>query len=107
MDVLFFYVGLVSLPSHIALCLLLQRSLRENWPALHELFATPNERVVGPSRFKLLRGRYYFWWRPVPGNVPALSGGQLALLNLARTTGLLVAVGFLGFIGVAFIQATK
>jgi hypothetical protein len=106
MDILFYMAG-GALLSHFALCVLLQRRLREDPAALHELFAAPNERVIGQSRFQLLRARYYLLWRPMPKNLGTMSRGQVVLFNLAKTTGLLVIVGFLGFLALSVVQATK
>jgi hypothetical protein len=86
---LLFYVAGIALLSHFALCFLLQHRLRDNLPARRELFATPNEVVGGPSRFKLLRARYYLLWGQGPTSRQTMSSGQIILFNFARTTGLL------------------
>jgi hypothetical protein len=105
MNLLFFLAGFALL-AHVTLCLLLQRGLLDNQTVLRELFATPNERLVGNSPFRLLRVRYYFPWRPVPRSRQPMSLSQRVMLNFARATGLLMPVCALAFLALSFVRAT-
>jgi hypothetical protein len=105
MDLLFYLAGFALL-AHIALCLLLQRGLLDNPTVLRELFATPNERLVGNLQFRLLRVRYYLPWRPAPPSLDAMSPGGRIMLNFARATGILMPLCALAFLVLSFIQAT-
>ncbi len=104
MELLLYMAG-VALLAHIALCFALQRGPGENRAVLREIFATPNERLLGSSSFRLLRARYYLPWRPVPGDLRSMTSGQRLMLTLAQISGLLMPICFLFFIAASVIQA--
>ena len=104
MDLLFFIAG-SALLAHIALCLLLQNRLTGNTAALNELFASPNERLIKKSSFRLLRVRYYLAWRLTPQSLQVMSLGHRVLFTFAKMTGLLVPICSLGFLALSAIQA--
>src|SRR5205823_1383082 len=104
MDLLFVLAG-VALLAHVALCALLQRRLREERNVLHELFATPNQALLGSSSFRLLRARYYLPWQGVPATIRSLDAGSRAILAVTRVTGLLVPTCSLAFLGLSMVQA--
>ncbi|MBS0380707.1 MAG: hypothetical protein JSS29_19675 [Proteobacteria bacterium] len=105
MDKLIVVAG-VALVSHLALCMVLLRRLRDREDLLKELFAVPNSRLSEGRGVKILRVRYYLpWGGSALGGTPIDAVSRAALVA-ARLTGMAVPVALLAFLAIPFIQAT-
>lgn len=102
-----FNIAGAALLTHLVICWLMKNSLVANDAALRQLFAVPNQRLVGSSGFQLLRVRYYLPWRATPAGIDSLSGSQRVMLGLAQVTGLLVPICALVFLALSAVQALE
>ena len=106
MVVLFNAAG-AALLMHLVICWLLKRSLSANAEMLQDLFAIPNQDLVGNSGFQLLRVRYYIPWKSTSNEIKSMDGSQRLMLNLTRITGVLVPLCALVFLALAASQALE
>jgi hypothetical protein len=105
MDTLIVVAG-IALVSHVALCVVLQRRLREHEDVLKELFAIPNSRLSEGVGVRLLRVRYYLPWAKSGLDSSRIDAVSRTVLVAARVTGLVVPIALLAFLATPFLQAS-
>ena len=96
MDMLFLAAGLLLL-THVILCLVAARRLKERGEAIRELFGTSSRSV------RLLRARSYLPW--IRLHLDPLSPTARILVFTTRLTGFIFSVTLLAIIAIAYFIA--
>lgn len=79
-----FYVAGAALLMHLIICWLLKTSLAANEEALRDLFAIPNQRLVGNPTFQLLRVSHYLPWKTTSIWIKSMNGSRRVMLGLRK-----------------------
>jgi hypothetical protein len=102
---LLIYIAGAAILLHVALCLALQRVLRDHVETLQELFAIPNEPLSDGHGVRLLRARYYLPWHDTPPIVSRTTRSVRLMLVIARFSGVLAPAAFIAFFALEFMQS--
>ena len=106
MDQLFSLSG-VSMMAHLVLSQLRRLSLKWNSPLALELFAVPNAPLAPDWGFRLLRVRYFRFWRRSPDEMRSEPMLTRLLFVATQISGCAFPVCMLAFLAGAFILARQ
>jgi hypothetical protein len=102
-----FDVAGASLAVHFAACFMTYRRLSSHRDLADALFGVPNRPLGTPDGIRLLRFRYFFPSRYIPGELLSLGIDVRLSLAMARLSGFCFLCAALGFLAWPFVIASR